>query len=81
VTGGRLEGIILAAGKGTRMQPLTDRVPKPLLPVTGVPVLEIAAGKLLRTGASRLHINLFHLGGMIREYAEGKGWPFFISAE
>ena len=81
MTGGRIEGIILAAGKGTRMLPLTDHLPKPLLPVTGVPLLEIAAEKLLRCGALRLHINLFHLGEMVREYAEEKGWPVVFHEE
>lgn len=81
MTGEKIEGIILAAGKGTRMLPLTDRLPKPLLPVTGVPMLEIAARKLLRSGASRLHINLFHLGGKIREYAGDRGWPIVFHEE
>ncbi len=81
VMAGKIEGIILAAGKGTRMLPLTGRLPKPLLPVTGVPLLEIAAEKLLRCGASRIHINLFHLGEMIREYADGKGWPIVFHEE
>ncbi len=79
--GGKIEGIILAAGKGTRMLPLTGLIPKPLLPVTGVPMLEIAAAKLLRSGASRLHINLFHLGEMIREYADGRNWPVVFHEE
>ncbi len=77
----RIEGIILAAGMGTRMLPLTDRVPKPLLTVTGVPILEIAAEKLLRSGVSRLHINLFHLDGMIREFVDRKGWPVLFHEE
>ncbi len=81
MTGGRIEGIILAAGKGTRMLPLTNVLPKPLLPITGVPLLEIAAEKLLRSGAARLHVNLFHLGEMIREYADGKGWPLLFHEE
>ena len=81
MTGGRIEGIILAAGKGTRMLPLTNIRPKPLLPVTGVPLLEIAAEKLLRSGAARLHVNLFHLGAMIREYVDGKGWPLLFHEE
>lgn len=81
MAGGRIEGIILAAGKGTRMLPLTGLIPKPLLPVTGVPLLEIAAEKLLRSGASRLHINLFHLGEMIKEYAGRKGWPVVFHEE
>jgi len=78
---GRIEGIILAAGKGTRMLPLTGVVPKPLLPVTGIPLLETAAQKLLRCGAARLHINLFHLGDRIREYAAGKNWPVTFHEE
>jgi mannose-1-phosphate guanylyltransferase len=77
----RIEGIILAAGKGTRMMPLTGLVPKPLLPVTGVPMLDVVAGKLLREGASRVHINLFHLGGMIRDHALSKGWPAVFHEE
>ncbi len=81
MTGGKIEGIILAAGKGTRMLPLTGKLPKPLLPVTGVPLLEILADKLLRSGVSRLHINLFHLGDMIREYAGGKDWPVLFHEE
>jgi NDP-sugar pyrophosphorylase family protein len=81
MTGGRIEGIILAAGRGTRMRPLTDHLPKPLLPVTGMPMLDIAAEKLLRCGATRLHINLFHLGSMIREYAGARGWPVVFHEE
>jgi NDP-sugar pyrophosphorylase family protein len=79
--GGRIEGIILAAGKGTRMLPLTGVLPKPLLPVTGIPLLEITAEKLLRCGASRLHINLFHLGGRIRDFAAGRDWPVTFHEE
>ena len=75
MAGGKIEGIILAAGMGTRMLPLTERIPKPLLPVTGVPLMEIAAEKLLASGASGLHINLFHLGPAIKEFCEAAGWP------
>ncbi len=78
---GRIEGIILAAGKGTRMLPLTNLTPKPLLPVAGVPVLEAAAGKLLGSGAERLHVNLFHMAAAIREYAEGRDWPVTFHEE
>jgi NDP-sugar pyrophosphorylase family protein len=81
MTGGKIEGIILAAGKGTRMLPLTEAVPKPLLPVTGVPLIEIAAEKLLRCGAARLHVNLYHLGGTIREFAGAADWPVVFHEE
>ena len=62
--------MILAAGLGTRLRPLTDRVPKALLEVGGVPILERVAHRLIEAGADRLVINLHHLGERIREFVE-----------
>jgi len=53
--------VILAAGYGKRMRPLTSRVPKPLLPVLSKPLLEIIIAKILRSEARKVHINLHHL--------------------
>ena len=75
------DAIILAAGFGTRMRPLTGTIPKSLLPVAGVPVLEIAAARLLRSGARRLHVNLHHLGDSIRRFADGRDWPIVFHDE
>lgn len=77
----RIEGIILAAGMGKRMGALSSAVPKPLVTVTGRPMLEIAASKLLREGAEHLHINLFHLGAKIGEFTESTGWPVSLHFE
>ncbi|MCB9527403.1 MAG: NDP-sugar synthase [Myxococcales bacterium] len=55
-------GAILAAGEGTRLRPLTARVPKPLVPVAGRPLLEYGLDALARLGIEEVGINAFHLG-------------------
>jgi len=62
--------MILAAGLGSRLRPLTDHTPKALLPVGGTPILERVANRLVEAGATRLIINLHHLGDQIRSFVE-----------
>jgi len=57
----RICGVVLAAGYGTRIKPITNKIPKPLIPVLGKPLLEILLGKLSRSGADSLHVNIHHL--------------------
>jgi NDP-sugar pyrophosphorylase family protein len=64
--------MILAAGLGTRLRPLTDDTPKALLEIGGIPILERVATRLIEAGTDRLVINLHHLGGKIREYVDGR---------
>lgn len=67
--------MLLAAGLGTRLRPLTDDIPKALVPVAGVPMLERVARRLIEAGADRLIINLHHFGERIREFVERReGW-------
>ena len=67
--------MLLAAGLGTRLRPLTDRIPKALIEVGGVPVLERVARRLIEAGVDRLVINTHHLGEQIERYvAERNGW-------
>ncbi len=58
-------GAILAAGLGTRLRPVTDHCPKPLVPVGGVPLLEYGIEALAAAGVRHLGINLFHLADRI----------------
>lgn len=58
-------GAILAAGLGTRLRPVTDHCPKPLVPVGGVPLLEYGIEALAAAGVHHLGINLFHLADQI----------------
>lgn len=59
--------MILAAGRGERMRPLTDRIPKPLLEVRGRPLIEYHLERLARAGISQVVINLAWLGSLIRD--------------
>src|SRR5574337_1429523 len=69
--------MILAAGLGTRLRPLTNTIPKPLLPVGGTPLIIWSLLLLKRHGFRQVVINLHHLGPMI-EQALGSGSKFGI---
>jgi len=62
--------MILAAGLGQRMRPLTDHTPKPLLPVAGKPLIVYHIEKLRALGVTELVINIAYLGHKIREYLD-----------
>ena len=61
-------GMILAAGRGERLRPITDTTPKPLLRVRGQPLIERHVMGLARAGVERIVINLAWLGSQIREF-------------
>lgn len=58
--------MVLAAGLGTRLRPLTDWLPKPLVPVAGVPVVVRTLRQLAAAGVEDAVLNLHHLGDRIR---------------
>ena len=70
-----MKAMILAAGVGERMRPLTDQTPKPLLRVAGVPLIEYHIRALATAGYRDLVINVSHLAGQIVAYCgDGKRW-------
>ncbi|MDB4949434.1 MAG: Nucleotidyl transferase [Gemmatimonadetes bacterium] len=76
--------MLLAAGLGTRLRPLTDHTPKPLVPVGGVPILERIARRLVAAGADRLIVNTSHLGEQVQAYVrehDGFGAEYAFSPE
>jgi N-acetyl-alpha-D-muramate 1-phosphate uridylyltransferase len=73
-----MRAMILAAGRGERMRPLTDHLPKPLIPVAGKPLIQWHLEKLADAGFSEVVINHAWLGSMI-EQALGSGRQFGLS--
>lgn len=70
-----MKAMILAAGRGERMRPLTDHCPKPLLAVDGKPLIEHHIVKLAAIGITDIVINYAWLGDKIRHYLQdGKQW-------
>jgi len=56
-----MKAMILAAGKGTRVRPLTHVMPKPMIPVLGKPVMEYLVEHLARHGFDQIMVNVSHL--------------------
>ena len=63
--------MILAAGRGERMWPLTDTTPKPLIPVAGTTMLDRAMERLMEHGVRNIVINVHHLGEQIARHIGG----------
>ncbi len=79
-----MDGMILAAGLGTRLRPLTDRTPKALVTVGGVAMLERIARRLIAAGVDRLIVNVHHHADQIQRFldeAEGFGVDVRVSDE
>ncbi|HVK39305.1 MAG TPA: nucleotidyltransferase family protein [Candidatus Kapabacteria bacterium] len=55
-----MDAMILAAGLGTRLRPITEEIPKALVEVGGVPMLQLVAERLIDAGATRLVVNIHH---------------------
>ena len=70
-----LKGMILAAGQGTRVRPLTKDIPKPMIPILGKPVMEYLIEHLARHGVQEIMINVAHLNRKIEQYfGNGQRW-------
>ena len=63
--------LILAAGKGTRMWPLTENIPKPLLPICGLPIIERQIQELKKVGVKKLYILIGYQMKELSDYLGG----------
>ncbi|MFA6003538.1 MAG: nucleotidyltransferase family protein [Elusimicrobiota bacterium] len=75
--------MVLAAGIGSRLRPLTDQTPKALVEVAGVPMLEIVLRRLIKAGAEGIIVNTFHLAEPVESFLRARDWgvPIAISRE
>src|SRR5690349_20276676 len=79
-----MKGMILAAGFGTRLRPLTYAMPKPMVPLCGKPLIGWAVDNFLKAGIDDIVVNLHHLPEQIERYltdAYGRRATFFFSRE
>ena len=75
------QAMILAAGLGTRLKPLTDTMPKALVPVGGKPLLDIQIEKLQQAGYDRFVVNVHHFAQQIVDHVNERKEKILISDE
>ena len=63
-----VECVIMAGGRGKRLSPLTDKVPKPMLKLNNKPIIEYVIDSVISYGIKKIHISLGYLGNQIQEY-------------
>ncbi|HEY3423543.1 MAG TPA: nucleotidyltransferase family protein [Negativicutes bacterium] len=74
-----MKALILAAGKGTRLRPLTDYVPKPMVPLQGKPLMEWVILHLISCGIKECVVAVSYLAEQIKNYfGNGKRWGIDI---
>src|SRR6201989_2397813 len=69
------KAMVLAAGLGLRMRPLTDRMPKPLVPVAGQPLLDHVLDKLAEGGVREAVVNVHYLPDQIIDHVAARETP------
>lgn len=69
-----MKAMIFAAGLGTRLKPLTDTMPKALVPVDGKPLLEHIARKLMASGIDEAVVNVHHFADQIEDWISRQDW-------
>ncbi|MEM8876457.1 MAG: nucleotidyltransferase family protein [Pseudomonadota bacterium] len=66
------EGMVLAAGLGSRMRPITDTLPKPLVPVSGQPLIDHVFDRAVASGLRRLVVNAHHLPDQVETHVAAR---------
>jgi MurNAc alpha-1-phosphate uridylyltransferase len=73
--------MVMAAGKGTRMRPLTDTMPKPMVPFMGRPLIDHVLDRLAEAGISEVIVNTHHFADMLEAHLAGRAHPRIILSD
>ncbi len=74
-----MKAAILAAGLGTRLRPLTELVPKTLIPILNRPLLGLLLAQVEAAGFLQVAVNTHHLAAQVQEFMAGQPWGFNLS--
>lgn len=74
-----MRALLLAAGLGTRLRPLTDHLPKCLVPIHGRPLLDHWMETLVGRGVERIVVNTHYMAPLVRRYLEESEWMPWVS--
>lgn len=73
--------MVLAAGKGERMRPITDKIPKPLVKVAGKAMIDHVLDKLAASGVERAVVNVHYLADQIEQHLKGRKKPQIVISD
>jgi CTP:molybdopterin cytidylyltransferase MocA len=76
-----MEAVVIAAGEGRRLRPLTERWPKPILPIDGKPVIATLLRELEAAGVGPVTVVIGHLGDQVRRLLVGLDVRFAVQTE
>ncbi|MCF3639930.1 nucleotidyltransferase family protein [Rhizobium sp. TRM95111] len=75
------DAMVLAAGLGTRLRPITDTMPKPLVRVGGKPMIDYALDALAEAGVRRAAVNVHHFAGQMRDHLARRTVPEILISD